>query len=61
MDHGGVWPCDGSFFHGSRFFMVSVECIGSDPLVQHYELIDHSKSHVKFYSTRRATCVDGFR
>jgi hypothetical protein len=42
----------GSFFHGSRFFMVNVEYIGSDMLVQHYELIDHSKSHVKFYSRR---------
>jgi hypothetical protein len=42
----------GSFFHGPRFFMVNVECIGSDMLVQHYELIDHSKSHVRFYSRR---------
>jgi len=42
----------GSFFHSSRFFMVNVECIGSDLLVQHYELIDHSKSHVRFYSPR---------
>lgn len=40
----------GSFFHGSRFYMVNVEYIGSDMLVQHYELLDHSKSHVKFYS-----------
>ena len=30
--------------------MVNVECIGSDLLVQHYELVEHSKSHVKFYS-----------
>ena len=29
-----------SFFQGSRFFMVNVECIGSDLLVQRYELID---------------------
>ena len=42
----------GSFFHASRFFMVNVECIGSDLLVQHYELVDHGKSHVKFYSPR---------
>jgi hypothetical protein len=42
----------GSFFHGARFFMVNVECIGSDLLVQHYELIDYSKSHVKFHSAR---------
>jgi hypothetical protein len=42
----------GSFFHGSRFFMVNVECIGSDLLVQHYELIDYSKSHVRFHSAR---------
>jgi hypothetical protein len=32
--------------------MVNVECIGSDLLEQHYELIDHSKSHVRFYSAR---------
>jgi hypothetical protein len=42
----------GSFFQGSRFFMVNVEAIGSDMLVQHYELIDHGKSHLKFYSPR---------
>lgn len=42
----------GSFFDGSRFFMVNVECIGGDMLVQHYELIEHSKSHVRFYSRR---------
>ena len=42
----------GSFFLGSRFFMVNVECIGGDLLVQHYELVDHSKSHVRFYSPR---------
>lgn len=41
-----------SFFHGSRFLMVNVESIGTDLLVQHYELIDHSRSHVKFYSRR---------
>ena len=27
----------GSVFQESRFFMVNVECIGSDLLVQHYE------------------------
>ena len=42
----------GRFFVGPRFFMVNVECIGSDLLVQHYELVDHSKSHVRFYSAR---------
>jgi hypothetical protein len=41
----------GSFFRGSRFFMVNVECIGSDLLVQHYELLDHSKVHVTLYSS----------
>lgn len=40
----------GSFLRGSRFFMVNVESIGTDLLVQHYELIDHSRSHVAFYS-----------
>lgn len=40
----------GSTMRGSRFFMVNVECIGSDLLVQHYELVEHSKSHVVFYS-----------
>ena len=47
----------GSFFHGSRFFMVNVECIGSDLLVQHYELIEYSRSHVKFYSARTRSYV----
>lgn len=42
----------GSFFRGSDFFMVNVECIGTDMIVQHYQLIEHSKSHVKFYSPR---------
>ena len=42
----------GSFFQGNRFFMVNVECIGSDLLVQHYELMEHSPAHVKFYSPR---------
>ncbi len=42
----------GSFFHGDRFFMVNVECIGSDLLIQHYELVEHSRSHVKFHSPR---------
>lgn len=42
----------GSFFRGDRFFMVNVECIGSDLVVQHYELIEHSPAHVKFYSPR---------
>ena len=42
----------GSFFHGSRFFMVNVECIGTDLLVQHYELVDHSKRHVTFHSRK---------
>lgn len=42
----------GSFVRGSRFFMVNVECIATDMLVQHYELVDHSKSHVTFYSPR---------
>ncbi len=42
----------GSFVHGSRFFMVNVECIGGDMLIQHYELVDHSRSHVTFYSHR---------
>ena len=32
--------------------MVNVECIGSDLLVQYYELVEHSKSHVKFISAR---------
>jgi hypothetical protein len=47
----------GSFFQSCRFFMVNVECIGGDLLVQHYELIDHSKSHVKFYSARTKAYV----
>ena len=42
----------GSFVRGNRFFMVNVECIGSDLLVQHYELLEHSRSHVAFYSPR---------
>jgi hypothetical protein len=42
----------GSYFRDSRFFMVNVECIGADLLIQNYELIDHSKSHLTFYSSR---------
>jgi len=42
----------GGFQHGSRFCMVNVECIGTDMLVQHYELLDHSTSHVTLYSQR---------
>ena len=42
----------GSFFRDSRFFMVNVECIGFDMLVQHYELVEHDKSFVKFFSAR---------
>lgn len=42
----------GSFFHDSRFFMVNVECIATDMLIQHYELVDHSESHLRFYSAR---------
>ena len=42
----------GSFFQGNRFFMVNVECIGTDLVVQRYELMEHSPAHVKFYSAR---------
>ena len=42
----------GSFFQRDRFFMVNVECIGTDLVVQRYELIDHSPAHVTFYSPR---------
>ena len=42
----------GSFYQGDRFFMVNVECVGSGLLVQHYELVEHSRSHVRFYSPR---------
>src|SRR5262245_30576411 len=42
----------GSFFRGTDFFMVNVECIGSDLVIQHYQLLEHSKSHVRFYSPR---------
>jgi hypothetical protein len=42
----------GSFFRGPDFFMINVECIGSDLIVQQYQLIEHSKSNVSFYSPR---------
>ena len=42
----------GSGFRGPEFFMVNVELIGTDMLVQHYQLMEHSRSHVKFYSPR---------
>src|SRR5262245_2484660 len=45
----------GRYFRGPDFFMVNVELIGSDLLVQRYALIEHSKTHVKFYSAR-TTC-----
>ena len=40
----------GSYSRGGEFYEVNVECIGTDMLVQHYKLVEHSKSHVKFYS-----------
>ena len=39
-----------SFFQGSRFFAVNVESIGVDLLIQHYELVNHSQSHVTLLS-----------
>jgi len=42
----------GSWFEGAKFFMVNVEAVGSDMVIQHYELLDHSRGRVKFYSTR---------
>ena len=45
----------GSYFRGSTFHMVNVECVGTEMLVQQYELLEHSKSHVKFYSRRTPT------
>jgi hypothetical protein len=47
----------GSFFRGSRFVMVNVECIGADMIVQHYELIEHSRSSVRLYSARSTAYV----
>ena len=40
----------GSGFRQGVFFMVNVELIGTDMLQQHYQLLEHSASHVKFYS-----------
>lgn len=40
----------GCHWEGDRFFMVNVENIGNEMLVQHYELVEHRKNHVRFYS-----------
>jgi hypothetical protein len=47
----------GSFFRGAEFLMVNVECIGSDLVVQHYQLTESSKSHVRFYSPRTTAYI----
>lgn len=40
----------GSHWEGDRFFMVNVENIGNEMLVQHYELMEQRKNYVRFYS-----------
>jgi len=40
----------GSFFRGHEFLMTNVEYIGTDMFVQHYRLVEHGKSDVKFHS-----------
>jgi len=42
----------GSGFKDGLFYMVNVENIGFDTLVQHYELKSHTPSVVKFYRAK---------
>lgn len=42
----------GSHFKNDVFYTVNVENIGTDTLVQHYELKYHTSSHVQFYSEK---------
>ena len=41
-----------SYFDDQVLFMINVENIGTDMLVQHYELKHHSAQHIQLYSAK---------
>ncbi len=41
-----------SYFENGVLFMTNVENIGTDMVVQHYELKNHSAQHVQLYSAK---------
>lgn len=41
-----------SYFENGVLLMTNVECIGTDMIVQHYELKNHSAKHVQLYSAK---------
>lgn len=40
----------GSFYKDGEFYTINVENIGTDTLIQHYQLKYHTPGHVQFYS-----------
>lgn len=42
----------GSYFIDETFFMTNVESIGTEMVVQHYELKYHSPNHIQLYSAK---------
>ncbi|MGC4020945.1 MAG: hypothetical protein QM734_02910 [Cyclobacteriaceae bacterium] len=42
----------GSFFKNDTFYMINVENIGLETVIQRYELNYHSPNHVQFYSAK---------
>jgi hypothetical protein len=47
----------GSFFKDGVFYMMNVENIGNETLVQHYELKFHAPGHIQFYSSHSKAYV----
>lgn len=46
-----------SHFESNTLFMTNVENIGTDTIVQHYELYYHAPNHVQFYSPRSTALI----
>lgn len=42
----------GSYFEEGEFYMVNVENMGNEMIVQHYQLKEHAEDHLRFYSDR---------
>lgn len=42
----------GSYFEDGKFHMVNVENMGNEMIVQHYQLKEHTKDHLRFYSDK---------
>lgn len=47
----------GSFFRDGGFYMLNVENIGNETLIQHYELKYHAPDHIQFYSSHSKAYV----